>query len=205
LRHPTWLRRFVSLRVTQRFENTTRKAIDISYIIPNNMKICLYDTTLRIRDEVVKPRLERTGVAKEIYDAAKAEGRTAILGLPLGEGLIEFRLGILPPGSKREVDVDCGLVASSSGIDKVGFKFPLDTCTPSGSTRCVTADLAAGFLFRLRNAAGAEVSSISSNAPGRFDPKSCTYEIAAPVPAPALFLTTTLRSAIRSRALSAGR
>jgi Ca-activated chloride channel family protein len=115
----------VSMKITQRFKNTESAPVDLSYLIPNNSKICLYDTTFRLRDEVIKPRLERKAAAEEIYDEARSEGRAAILSRSLGNGLVEFQLGNLPPDSFCEVEVDCGFVASSSGADKLFFKFPL--------------------------------------------------------------------------------
>jgi hypothetical protein len=196
----------VSLRVTQCFKNSTAGPIDLSYIIPNNVKICLYDTTFRLRGEIIKPRLERKAEAREIFDNAKAEGRAAVLSRSLGNGLVEFELGNLPPDSTCEVEAECGFVSSASSADQLFFKFPLDTCTPGGSTQCATSRLSGPFVFRLRNAVPSDVLNIASNISGTFDRESCTYRIEdAAKGVSALFVTTTLRNPVRSRALSAGR
>jgi hypothetical protein len=194
----------VTFKITQRFRNSTSDSVDCSYIIPNNMKICLYETTFRLRGEVIKPRLERKAAAKEIFREAKADGRAAILSSSLDNGLIEFELGNLPAESFCEVEVDCGLVASSSGDDKLTFKFPFDTCTPSGSTQCVMRHLRGDFLFHLRNACPGEVKSISSNVEGAFDETQCVYAIDRRVDASALFVTTALNAPLQSRCLFAG-
>jgi hypothetical protein len=41
-------------------------------------------------------------------------------------------------------------MASSSGTDKLFFKFPLDSCTPGGSTDCITRHLSGAFSFAVR-------------------------------------------------------
>jgi hypothetical protein len=35
----------VQVTVTQRFTNPSPNPIDVSYVVPNNSKICLYETT----------------------------------------------------------------------------------------------------------------------------------------------------------------
>jgi hypothetical protein len=195
----------VSAKIMQRFRNAENSPVDLSYLIPNNSKICFYDTTFRLRDEVIKPRLERSAAAQEIYDAATSEGHAAILSRSLGKGLVEFQLGNIPPDSFCEVEVDCAFVASSSGLDKLFFKFPLDVCTSSGSTQCVLHCLKGSFSFTLRNAVPSEVQAISTNVAGAFDAATCSYRIDKPVDVSALFVTTVLSRPITSRSLFAGR
>jgi hypothetical protein len=43
----------VSMKIIQRFKNPHANTVDLSYVIPSNCKICLYDTRFRIRDEVI--------------------------------------------------------------------------------------------------------------------------------------------------------
>jgi hypothetical protein len=194
----------VSLKITQRFTNSTPNPVDAAYVIPNNSKICLYGTTFRLRDEVITPKLERLSAAKELFEEGKSKGRAAILALSLGDGLIDFQLGNLPPKSSCEVEVECGLVASVSGPQELSFKFPLVTCTPSGSRELLSRTLRGTFVFRLRNLSPADVREISSNVFGTFDPDSCTYE-SRRYHIDSMLLTTTMNRPIASAAICAGR
>jgi hypothetical protein len=194
----------VSFTIIQRFTNPSANSADIAYLVPSNSKICIYETTFRLRDEVIKPRLERKAVADVIFREAAREGRTAILGQHIGQGLVEFRLGNLPPNDFCEVEVCCAFVSSSAGPNELSFKFPLDTCTRGGDTRCITSDLSGGFKFSLRNARPDAVSEISSNVAGVFNPGECTYTISEATKVPALFIQTTLKSELSSLSVCAG-
>jgi hypothetical protein len=194
----------VSFTVTQRFTNPKPSSVDVSYLVPNNCKICLYETTFRLRGEVIKPRLERKAVAETIFKEATREGRAAILGKNLGNGLVEFRLGNLPANDFCEVEVCCGFVASSSGPNEIFFKFPLDTCTQSGSTHCITDNLSGGFNFSLRNSRPDQISNISSNAAGAFNAADGTYTISKSVNVPALFVQTTHKTGLSSSSYCSG-
>jgi hypothetical protein len=145
----------------------------------------------RLRGEVIKPRQQEKAAAEEIYREAIDEGRGAILSRDLGDGLVEFQLGNLPPNDFCDVEVLDAFVSNSVGSDKLFFKFRLDTCTQSGSTQCVTSLVTGDFLFTLRNADPSSVSAISTNVTSTFDSASCIYSITSRVTVPAILVTTT--------------
>jgi hypothetical protein len=90
------------------------------------------------------------------------------------------------------------------GVNELFFKFPLDTCTQSGSTHCITADLSGGFNFSLRNARPEAISNISSNVSGVFNAADCTYTIPEAINAKALFIRTKLNREVSSMSLCSG-
>jgi hypothetical protein len=45
-------------------------------------------------------------------------------------GLVEFKIGNLPPKDFCELEVQCGFVSSAASPDTLFFKFPLDTFVP---------------------------------------------------------------------------
>jgi hypothetical protein len=153
----------VGFVVRQRFKHGAPAPQDLSYIVPNNSKICMDDTTLRIGSEVIKAVLEEKKRAEEIFDEAKSAGPAAVLGSGLGDGLVEFKLGNVPGGELCEVGVKCGVTATSSGPSSIFFKLPLDACTPSGSTRSICSRLNGSFEFWLENCDPGSVSKIESN------------------------------------------
>jgi hypothetical protein len=194
----------VVFTIKQVFLHTSADPVEIRYIVPNNSKLCLYGTTFRIGDRVITVSLQEKATAKETYVEAVSEGRAAILGKSLGNGLVEFTLGNVPPGERCEVEVKCALTASSSGLASTFFKFPLDACTPSGSVSCVTTNLTGPFAFTMRNLQPASVSSISANVPSTFDSASGTFTITDKPSVSALIVTTVHRAPLETECVSSG-
>jgi hypothetical protein len=195
----------VTLTVKQVFRHSCGEAQNICYLVPNNSKICMYGTTFRIGDDEIRVFLEEKKAAKTIFIEATEEGRAALLGQNLGNGLVEFSLGNVPPGQPCEVSVECAFTASSSGLSSTFFKFPLDVCTPSGSVSCVTNSLSGTFQFTLENCEPSSVSEITANVPSTYDASTGLLRINAARDVPALLITTTLRSPLRSLGVRSGR
>jgi hypothetical protein len=188
--------------VSQVFKHDLPSPQQVSYIVPNNSKICMYDTTFRIGGETIRPVLEEKKRAEEIFLEATAEGRAALLGSNLGNGLVEFKLGNLPPGKTCEVIVKCGFTVSSSGPSSLFFKFPLETCTPSGSVECITRKLGSAFSFTVAHVDAASVANISSNVAGRY--LNGRYEIDERPSASSIMVTTEMASPLGGEYLRAG-
>ena len=119
----------------------------MTYVASNNGRMCIYDTTLYIGDEVVKPKVEEKSAAKDTFDEAKKEGRTTFYGKQLGNGLVEFQLGNVPEGVLVAVEVKLCVVTNLSGRDSVYFKFPLEICTNSGRVQTMMQVLSGPFNF----------------------------------------------------------
>jgi hypothetical protein len=110
----------------------------------------MYGTTFRIGGEEIRVSLEEKKAAEEIFLEAQTEGRAALLGQNLGNGLVEFVLGNIPPGTPCEVSVDCAFTASSSGSSSTFIKFPLNVCMPRGTLSCVMQGFDDRFEFSFR-------------------------------------------------------
>ena len=172
------LRGFIAdVTVLQRFQQDEQESAEMSYIVPNNSKICIYDTTFYVGDEVIKPRVEEKKDAEEIYLEAKSENLAALLASNIGNGLIEFTLGNIGRGVSVCVEVKCCFIGSRSGVSGMLFKFPLDVCTQSGSTQCITNDLRGSFSFELDfSSRKRDIFDVSSNsASGRYDKDTCKF------------------------------
>jgi hypothetical protein len=181
----------VGFTVRQVFRHDSPSPQEVSYIVPNNSKICMYGTTFRVGGETVTAVVEEKKRAEEIFVEASEAGRAAVIGRNLGNGLVEFKPGNVPGGGPCEVEVKCGFTASSSGPSSTSFKFPLDTCTPSGSTRCVVAGLKGKFDFSLVNSDPRSVSKIESNvACGIYS--DGRYQIVEKPSVPSIIVTTEL-------------
>jgi hypothetical protein len=186
----------VSFTVKQAFTHSHGGAKEMSYIVPNNSKLCMYDTTFRIGSEVIKPKIHEKKQAEAIYLEAKKSGHAALIASNLGNGLVEFKLGNIGPGVQCQVECRCAVAGSSVGPDGIFVKFPLDCCTPSGSVHCVTTLLRGKFNFSLRNTSPGEVSKIECNEGGTYEAGSLTLNN-KPSGA-ALLITTRLNHPLKS-------
>jgi hypothetical protein len=193
----------VVFTVKQLFRHTSPSTADVRYIVPNNSKICIYDTTFRIGSRVIKVVLQAKQAATEIFVKAKDHGRAALLGQQLGNGLVEFTLGNLPSGEPCEVEVKCAFVASSSGLSETYFKFPLDVCTPRGSVNSITENLTGPFHFSVRNRSATTVSKIEANVPHTSE--SGLLTISQKPSAASIIVTTEFNLPFASLCLTAGR
>jgi hypothetical protein len=166
----------VSFTVTQTFKNNSDKQIEISYLVPNNSKICMYGTVFRIGTEVIRPTIQEKKAAERIYEEAKQQGRAAILAKNLPNGLVEFKIGNLSPGVECQVECLCAMTASSVDSKSMLVKFPLDCCTPSGSVGCIATKLKGSFLFSLTNTRSDEIEKVECTTPGPGDPANTRTE-----------------------------
>jgi hypothetical protein len=194
----------VCFTVKQVFYHTSPSPADVRYIIPNDIKICMYDTEFRVGSETIKVVLEEKKAAKEMYDEATSEGRAAIFGQSLGNALVEFQLGNLPPGESCEVEVKCAFTASSPGPSGLFFKFSLDVCTPSGSVSCISNLVQESFLFSAWNLDPSAVSTITSNAAGTYDESQTLLTINTKPSDASVIVTTTLRRPLASERIVSG-
>jgi hypothetical protein len=193
----------ISFTVKQLFRHSSDSPSDVRYIVPNNSKLCMYDTTFRIGDRLIKVVLQEKEAAKETFLEATEQGRAALLGQQLGNGFVEFTLGNLPPGEPCEVEVKCAFVASSSGLSTTFFKFPLDVCTPTGSVNCVTRTLTGAFTFSVSNRSPELVSNIRANV--SHNSESGLLTISEKPSAASIIVTTEFKTPLATSCLTAGR
>ena len=202
------LRGFIAdVTVLQRFQHDEQESVELSYIVPNNSKICIYDTTFYVGDEVIKPRVEEKKHAQEIYLEAKSENRAARLARSnIGNGLIEFTLGNIARGVSVCVEVKCCFVGSRSGVSGMLFKFPLDVCTQSGSTQCITNDLRGSFSFELDfSSRQRDICDVSSNsASGRYDKDTCKFCLSSAESLSAVVVTVNFGDSLKDEFLVGG-
>jgi hypothetical protein len=197
-----FLLHFVVKQVFRHFSST---AEDVRYIVPNNSKICMYGTTFRIGSEEVLIELTEKTAAKEVFEEAKSEGRAALLSEMIGDGLVQFSLGNLPPNDPCEISVHFAFTASSSGPSSTFFKFPLQVCTPGGTVECVSSGFNGIFDFSLRNTSPSSVCDIATNVESNYDGSSGILRINSAPSVGSILVTTTLRESIGHVGVRAGR
>ena len=161
--------------VRQEFLHNGTNPADVDYITSNNLNLCTYDTTFHVGDEVIKPQVEETKEAEAIFEEAKEQSRTAILAREIGNGLVRYQLGNIPPDTLVVVEVKACVFSHMSAEDAFQFKMPLDVCTQNGSVGCIMKDIAGPLSFTFDCLSRkAEVAEVTTNVSGCvYDQTSC--------------------------------
>lgn len=138
----------VNFEVTQTFYHESTDPVNFIYILPNDLKMCIYDITFVVGDEIIKPILKAKEEARRIYSEAIKTGHTAVKSSNLQNGLTQFNLGNVPPNTDCKVIFKIALTANMINQNIFFIKFPLDVYTPRGSIGCL--DISSNFHFQLQ-------------------------------------------------------
>ena len=138
-----------NFELIQTFYHTQQNPQEVSYLFPNDLKICIYDTTFVVGKEIIKPKLEPKEEAEEIYEESVMRGHTAIYGSNIANGLTKFKLGNVPANTDCKVILKIAFTGNVTKQNSFFVKFPLDVFTPSGSKNCLDV-LSSDFIFHLQ-------------------------------------------------------
>lgn len=166
----------INLEITQTFKNKNNsKEESISYIFPNDSKLCIYDTVFVIGDNIIRPKLTTKKEADKIYEEAFENHKFTICGSNIAGGLTEFKIGKLPP--KTELKIILKIVSTCHLVSQnlFSFKFPLDVRTPSGSIESIYTY--SKFSFKIQCDLS-KIESVDSNFLfGKFNKETKVYSI----------------------------
>ena len=194
--------------VRQEFLHKEKDPVDVDYITSNNLNLCIYDTTFYVGDEVIKPQIEETKQAEAIFEEAKEQSRTAILAREIGNGLVRYQLGNVPPETLVVVEVKTCVFSHMCAEDAFQFKMPLDVCTQSGSVGCIMKDIAGPLSFTFDCLSRkAEVAEVTTNVSGCvYDQTSCQASFSTTSnDLSAVIVTVKLSHPLADEGLSAGK
>ena len=149
----------VNFEITQTFTHSEKSAKEVHYVFPNDLKICIYDTTFVVGDEIIKPILQSKNEAQNTYNEAIKSGYTAVYGSNIDDGLTEFKLGNVQPETECKVILKIAFTGQLTKEKEFFIKFPLDIYNPSGSVGCLQAS---SFSFKL-SAEKETIAKITSN------------------------------------------
>ena len=138
----------INFELIQTFYHTESKPQEVCYLFPNDLKLCIYDTTFVIGKEIIKPKLKPKEEAESTYEEAVEKGHTAIYGSNVKSGMTKFKLGNVPSNTDIKVILKIAFTANVTKQNSFFVKFPLDVYTPDGSKDCLDI-LSSDFLFQL--------------------------------------------------------
>ena len=112
------------VRVTQVFSNPSDQPIEAVYVFPLPENAAVNEMTLTVGDRRIKGQIKKKAEAREVYERAKAQGKTAALLDQERPNIFTQSVANLPPGKEIKVELryiqDLGY---DSGIYR--FVFPM--------------------------------------------------------------------------------
>lgn len=93
------------VEVTQTFENPFSDPLEAIYVFPLPDEAAVDDMEIKIGDRIIKGNIKKREEAKEIYDRARQEGRTAGLLEQERDNIFTQSLANIKPGEKIDVTI----------------------------------------------------------------------------------------------------
>jgi len=93
------------VEVTQTFENPFKDPLEAVYVFPLPDEAAVDDMEIKIGDRIIKGNIKKREEAKEIYERARQEGRTAGLLEQERDNIFTQSLANIKPGERIEVTI----------------------------------------------------------------------------------------------------
>lgn len=93
------------VEVTQTFENPFTKALEAVYVFPLPDEAAVDDMEIKIGDRIIKGSIKKREEAKQIYEQAKQQGRTAGLLEQERDNIFTQSLANIKPGEQIDVTI----------------------------------------------------------------------------------------------------
>ena len=110
--------------VRQQFRNVFDEPLEATYIFPLPPRAAVTGFRMTVNDTVVEGRIDERGKAREDYDTAIAEGRTASIAEQERADVFTLRVGNIPPKSTACIEL---ILVAPVAIDSLEatYRFPL--------------------------------------------------------------------------------
>lgn len=109
--------------VTQIYANEGSKPINARYVFPCSTKVAVHGMTMQIGDEIIKAQIEERVEAKQEYEEAKSEGKSASLLEQERPNVFTMNVANIMPGDTVKIELHyTETITSTDG--KYEFVFP---------------------------------------------------------------------------------
>src|SRR5215218_1560494 len=92
------------VKVTQLYRNEGRRPINASYVFPASTRAAVYAMQMKIRDEIIYAKIKEREQAKEEFEAAKKEGKSASLLEEQRPNVFSMKLANIMPGDDVAIE-----------------------------------------------------------------------------------------------------
>src|SRR5688500_3301396 len=124
------------VKVVQIYRNEGWRPINASYVFPASTRAAVYAMRMRIRDQVVVARIKEREAAKQEFDKAKQEGKSASLLEQDRPNVFSMSLANIMPQDQVEIELRyTELLVPTDGVYEVVFRRLLDHGTRRKKSR----------------------------------------------------------------------
>jgi Ca-activated chloride channel family protein len=110
------------VKVVQTYRNEGSRPINASYIFPASTRAAVYAMRMRIGDQVIVAKIKEREAAKQEFDTAKKEGKSASLLEQDRPNVFSMSLANIMPGDQIEIELRyTELLVPTDGIYEVVF------------------------------------------------------------------------------------
>jgi len=93
------------VKVTQVYRNTGQKALEAIYVFPGSTRSAVYGMKMTIGSRVIQAKIQRRDEARQTYEQAKREGRSASLLEQQRPNVFQMNVANLLPGDEIKVEL----------------------------------------------------------------------------------------------------
>ena len=93
------------VRVTQTYRNEGTRPINASYVFPASTRAAVYAMQMKIRDEIIYAKIKEREQAKQEFDQAKKEGKSASLLEEQRPNVFSMSLANIMPGDDVAIEL----------------------------------------------------------------------------------------------------
>src|SRR6266567_6267099 len=110
------------VKVVQTYRNEGSRPINASYVFPASTRAAVYAMRMRIGDQVIVAKIKERDAAKQEFDTAKKEGKSASLLEQNRPNVFSMSLANVMPGDQIEIELRyTELLVPTDGIYEVVF------------------------------------------------------------------------------------
>ncbi len=95
----------VDVRVLQTYRNEGSRPIAATYVFPASTRAAVYGMRMRIRDEIITAKIKEREIAKQEFEAAKKEGKSASLLEQDRPNVFTMKLANVMPQDQIEIEL----------------------------------------------------------------------------------------------------
>lgn len=93
------------VRITQTYKNNGKKPIEAIYVFPGSTRAAVYSMTMKIGERLLVAEIQRREEARQTYEKAKSEGKTASLLEQERPNVFQMNVANILPGDIIEVEM----------------------------------------------------------------------------------------------------
>lgn len=121
------------VKVTQTYRNEGSRPINATYIFPASTRAAVYSMRMRIGDQIIVAKIKEREKAKEEFEKAKKEGKSASLLEESRPNVFSMKLANIMPNDQIEIELRyTELLVPTDGIYEVVYPTVVGPRYPSG-------------------------------------------------------------------------